>query len=588
MIGRRSRTAGAVRGCAGKPAAWGEESDAAPARGPRLRVFVAALAVGFIAVAAQLTRLGQDQTPATRLAVAETRHALSRPDILDRRGRILASDITVYGLYADPVQILDAEEAAESVTAVLKRASPDGLRERLVKACARARSGGKEKHGFVWMARGLTPREADAVYALGLPGVYLVAEPGRVYPAGTTASHVLGYTNVDNEGKAGVEQYIDGAPHVVAGAQEGSGGRPTVRLSIDIGAQHVVEEEMRAAMETYKAKAALGLVLDVRTGEVLAMASRPDYDPNRREQAVENGRQNRFLAEAYELGSVFKTFTVAMGIDYGVVTQYTNYDVMTPLQYGRRQLVDRHAHSRFETVEEIFINSSNTGAARIALDVGGARQKAFLERLGLLKPLVTEAGESVAPRAPAPWREVNTATIAYGHGLAVPPLSFASASAALVNGGWLLTPTFLPRSRQEARVLGRRVMRPETSVVMRRLMRANVERGTGKLAEAPGYFVGGKTGTAMKVEKGRYGKDVMTSFVAAFPMGDPQYLVTVTLDEPEPTDAARRRTEAAWNAAPVVGAIIRRLAPMLGVPPADSGAAPMRGVASAGGGHRVR
>jgi cell division protein FtsI (penicillin-binding protein 3) len=579
MTGRRGKSKShhqAAQHHASPRTLWPIRRDVAPATGGRLALFAVLLGLGFVAVAAQLVHLGLATLPVTRLAITETPHAVSRPDIIDRRGRILASDINVYGVFADPVRLINADDAAESIAGVLKNADVNALREKLSNAHRKARGPEKAKtdaikpdkvkHGFVWIARGLTPREAEAMHALGLPGSSIQPEPGRVYPAGSTASHILGQTNVDNQGLGGIEKFIDNTPLIVADAS-GLGGRPTVRLSIDLGAQHALEEELHAAMIDYKTQAALGLVLDARSGEVLAMASLPDYDPNHREQAQITGRQNRFLSDSYELGSVFKAFTIAMGLDYGVVTPHTKYDVMTPLHYGHRELRDKHAHNRYETVEEIFVHSSNTGAARIGLDVGGERQKAFLERMGLLKPLATEIGASAEPRAPKIWREINTATIAYGHGVSVPPLRFAAAAAALVNGGWLLDPTFLPRSRQDAKLMATRVLRPETSLAMRKMMRLNVENGTGKLAAAPGYDVGGKTGTAVKLADGRYGKEVLATFLAAFPMQDPQYIVMVTLDEPQPTEAAHKRTEAAWNAAPVAGAIIRRLAPMLGVPP---------------------
>jgi cell division protein FtsI (penicillin-binding protein 3) len=582
MTGRRARAVKPRRGApAGSRSLWPLKRGVAPAQGARLALFAGFMSLGFLVVAAQLVRLGMYPLPVTRMVVAETPRAASRPDIVDRRGRILASDIGVFGLYADPAYIINADDAAESVASVLKVEDVEALRRKLARARSRVLTSEKLKHGFVWIARGLTPREADAVYALGVPGLSLASEPGRVYPAGSAASHILGHTNIDNQGLAGIEKYIDRTPRVITYSR-GLAARPSVRLSVDLGVQHVVEEELRSAIGAYKAQAALGLVLDVRSGEVLAMSSLPDYDPNHREQALIHGRQNRFLSDSYELGSVFKALTIAMGLDYGVITQRTRYDVMTPLRFGHRQLTDRHAHNRYETVEEIFVRSSNTGAARIALDVGGERQKAFLERLDLLKPLTTEIGASAEPRSPKIWRDINTATIAYGHGVAVPPLRFAAAAAALVNGGRLMEPTFFPRSIEKAKALAKQVLKPETSKVMRRLMRVNVERGTGKAAAAPGYNVGGKTGTAVKLENGHYGSKVLTSFVAAFPMDDPQYVVMVTLDEPKPTEASHKRTEAAWNAAPAAGAIIRRLAPMLNVPPTPAAAsAPIGGVASA-------
>jgi cell division protein FtsI (penicillin-binding protein 3) len=535
------------------------EWQAAAAAAPpiwRLRLLTLALLGCFAAIGWQLTALGRGSAFASRIMVAENqlRHAVSRPDTVDRHGRMLASDIRVYWLFADPGQINSLDETIERLARVLSAEDMVGLRTKL---------SGQSR--FEWVKRGLTPREAAAIHNLGLPGLHLIQEPQRVYPAGETAVHVLGHTNVDNQGLAGIEKYIDSTQQ--APVADSPADRASVRLSIDLRIQHALHEELTAAQKRYQAKALGGIVLDVRSGEVVAMAGLPDYDPNRREESLKTGLHNRFYYDSYELGSVFKAFAVAMALDSGTARADDRIDVLTPLRMGRFTLYDRHAKSRFLTVEEVFTHSSNTGAARLALAAGAERQRAFFEKLGLMEPMQTELGPTARPLFPEKWREVNTMTMAYGHGISVPPFAFAVATAALINGGHKLTPTFLPRKQGDAGGQGEQVVSTETSAAMRRMFLANVENGTGTQAKVPGYRVGGKTGTAWKPAKGGYSEDVITSFVAAFPMDDPQYLVLIIIDEPKPEQPGKR-TEAGHNAAPTAGAVIRRIAPMLGIAPA--------------------
>lgn len=523
----------------------------------RLRALTVMLLVGFGAVAWQLTSLARGIQGGARMMVTENqiRHATARPDIVDRNGRVLASDIRVYWLFADPRQILSVDETLEKLSRVLRPAEMEGLREKLSAPGSR----------FAWVKRGLSPRDASAVHDMGLPGLNLLQEPQRVYPAGSTAVHVLGHTNVDNEGLAGIEKFIDAQPGVISEPTE-FGGRPKVRLSLDLRLQHAVHEELAAAKERFKAKGCGAIVLDVASGEVLAMAGLPDYDPNRREHALQKGLHNRFYYDAYELGSVFKGLTIAMGLDTGAVRPGGQVDILTPLRIGRFILRDKYARTRFATVEDVFVRSSNTGTARIALEVGSEGQRGFLRKMGLLQPLTTELGPTARSLIPDPWRNINTMTAAYGHGISVPPFSFAVASAALINGGFRIEPTFLPRTRPEGRARAVKVLSPDTSAAMRKMFWLNVEKGTGKRAKVEGYRVGGKTGTAWKPAPGGYSQDVITSFVAAFPMDDPQYLVLTVIDEPQAAETGQK-TEAGYNAAPTAGAIIRRIGPMLGIAP---------------------
>ncbi len=512
-------------------------------------------AAGFAILSGQIVRYGAaaDDMPMLAPAVGPAQLAKNRPDIVDRNGRLLATDIRVYWLAANPKQIVNADEAAEKLAALF----PD------LDQVALARKFRDKSSRFEWVKRGLTPRQAEAVQALGIPAMTLLPTNTRVYPAGNEAAHILGITNVDNEGRSGVEWYVDQklASQVTPSSLS---ERPVVKLSLDLGVQHALGEELSQAMERYRAKAAMGIVLDVKNGEVLASASLPDFDPNRREQAAEQNRQNRVVTDVYELGSVFKSITVAMALDQGVATRFDTFDVSS-MPVGHFMLHDAHAKQKYMSVEDIFIHSSNTGAARIAMAAGMERQQAFIRTMGLFEKIETEAGTSPTPVFPKVWRPANAVTIAFGHGMAVPPLLFASAMATLVNGGERIKPTFL-LAETGAGEKGEQLIKPETSATMRDLMRLVVERGTGRRAAVAGVAVGGKTGTAKKVKDGQYTHDVMNSFVAAFPIDAPKYLVMVTIDEPQP-EAGAPSFEASQNAAPTAGAIIKRIAPMLDILP---------------------
>lgn len=509
----------------------------------------------FTIVAGRIIHYGASANDLPVLAAATGPSALAknRPDIVDRHGRLLATDIRVYWLSANPKQIVNADDAAEKIAALFPDLNQAALAKKFRDKTSR----------FEWVKRGLTPKQAEAVHALGIPALTLLPTVQRVYPAGNEAAHILGITNVDNEGRSGVEWYVDQklASQLTPTSLT---DRPIVKLALDLSLQHVLTEELSHAMDLYRAQAVLGLVLNVKNGEVLASASLPDFDPNRREQAAEQNRQNRVVTDVYELGSVFKSFTIAMALDQGVANRYEFFDA-SPLTVGNFFLRDPHATRQMMSVEDIFIHSSNTGAARIAMAAGMSRQQAFLKSLGLFEKIETEAGTSPVPVFPKVWRPTNAITIAYGHGIAVPPLLFAGAMASLVNGGERIKPTFL-LSEKGSDETGQRLILAQTSAVMCDLMRLVVERGTGRRAAAPGIAVGGKTGTALKVKDGHYTHDVINSFVAAFPIDAPKYMVMVTIDEPKPEEPGKIN-EASQNAAPTAGAIIKRIAPMLDILP---------------------
>ena len=485
----------------------------------------------------------------------------SRPDLVDRNGEILATDIKMASLYAEPRNILDPDEATELITSVLPDLDATALRKKL--------SGDA---GFVWIKREITPTQRKQIHDLGIPGVGFLSENRRFYPGGPTAAHIVGLVNVDNQGIAGLEKYVDDrwlSDLHQAGFARGEDLEP-VKLSLDLRVQHILRDELTAAIERYQAIAATGIVLNVKTGEVLAMVSLPDFDPNDPVDANKPDRLNRTSAGAFEVGSIFKSFTFAMALDSGAVTLEDRIDASRPIRVGRFTINDFHGKNRVLTVPEVFIYSSNVGAARMALKVGGERQKAYLERFGFTRKVKTDLPEVALPIVPKKWSELTTMTVAFGHGMAVTPLQVAVADAALVNGGTLIPPTFLMRDAETAAGLGEQVVSRETSDALRYLLRLNVEKGSGKRAAVPGYRVGGKTGTAEKVENGRYSAQKrLNSFLAAFPMDDPQYVVLVVLDEPK-AEKQGGGTTAAANAAPTVAAVIRRAAALLGVEPREA------------------
>lgn len=532
----------------------------------RRRIVVAALgfAVVYSAVALKLVGLGMaSDDHSDALASGQAQVSTARPDLLDRNGEVLATDVKSSSLFAEPKRILDVDEAIEALSTVLPdMRSDENVRRKL-----------SSKAGFVWLKRELTNDQRRRIFRLGIPGIGFLEENRRFYPGGPLAGHVLGTVNIDNQGISGIEKYIDqemGLADLRSTGLVGERNLKPRRLSLDLRVQHVVRDEMLDAVKRYNAVAGVGIVLDARTAEVLAMVSEPDFDPNHPEQALEKQNMNRATAGVFEMGSVFKTFNSAWTLDSGKVQLSDSYDASSPLHFGSQKISDFHAKGRSLTVPEIFIYSSNIGSARMALKVGAEAQKAFFEKVGFHRKLETELPEVALPLFPKRLADVSTATQAFGHGISVSPMHTAVAGAAVVNGGLYHDPTFFPRTQEEADKVARRVLRPETSTKMRYLFRLNNtpgSGGSGSRADVPGYLVGGKTGTAEKIENGRYaGNKRFNSYLAAFPMDDPQYLILVVLDEPKAEKEVGAAT-AGLNAAPTVGAIIRRIAPLLGVMP---------------------
>jgi cell division protein FtsI (penicillin-binding protein 3) len=332
--------------------------------------------------------------------------------------------------------------------------------------------------------------------------------------------------------------------------------------------QYALREQLVAAREKFKAIAAAGIIADVNTGEIIAMVSEPDFDPNNPREANDPKRLNRLTTGVFEMGSTFKALTLAMALDSGKIGLNSTFDARFPLHYGKFTIHDYHAQKRILTVPEIFTYSSNVGTAKMALSLGVDYHKAFLKKLGQLDRLRTELPESAEPLVPKNWGELNTVTIAFGHGIAVAPLQAVMGISALVNGGYLIPPTFLKRSPEEAMKLATRVIKPDTSDKMRYLMRLNVEKGTASKANVPGYYIGGKTGTSEKVVGGRYSKTkLLTSFTAIMPADKPRYILLIMLDEPQALKETYGYATSGWNAVPVGGAVVQRVAPLLGVKP---------------------
>jgi cell division protein FtsI (penicillin-binding protein 3) len=527
---------------------------------PRRRTLLtlAAVLACFVTIGGQLARLALRSGHEAHFNLAEPiGQNWSRPDIVDRHGRLMATDVAVHSLYADPLLILDVDEVIEKLSDTLEGLDAAELRRVL-----------KDKdRRFAWLARGLSPRAAQRVHDLGLPGLSFRLEIKRVYPLGTLAGHLIGTVNVDNKGLAGIERTLDDMGKVEPVQGTDRTDKPAVRLSLDVGVQHALREELKQAVVRYSAAGAAGLVLDLGSGEMLAAVSLPDVDPGRPAEWLDLDRADKLMTGTYELGSVFKTLTIAMALEAGVAGLDKVYDVRQPLTVGPYTITDLHPSGRPLTVREIFLHSSNVGAGMLALDIGAERQRAFLEKLGLTGGLQTEAGAVALPQLPKHWGKAETVTIGYGHGIAVAPLQFATAMASVVTGGKVV-PTFF--AREPGAGEPPRVVSASTSASIREIMRLNVTNsaGTGRRAEAEGYRVGGKTGTAEIAGRGGYrAKSVISSFVGVFPMDAPQYLTYVMLFEPEPAAGTRLGITAGVNAAPVTARVVERIAPLLGVLP---------------------
>jgi cell division protein FtsI (penicillin-binding protein 3) len=493
--------------------------------------------------------LGPDDAGAARIAARAS--DADRREIVDRNGVLLAANLPLRALEIAGDEVWDAKETAAQIGAIIPAIDADDVRKKL------------EDKRYVEIRERLTPAQEREIFALGLPGVRFSSRVERFYPQGRTAAHVVGHMEPGKGGVMGLERYLNGAE-----------GAEPLAASIDIRAQEIVEQELAAAIRKFHANAAMGAVMDVTTGEVIALASLPEFDPNRPGAAKADHRRNRAVYDRYELGSALKLLTAAAALDAGTARESSTYDARGSLKIADKVIRDFHGENRILTFSEVIQHSSNIGAARMAKDLGTEKLKAALKAAGLLDTLPIELAERRAPEPPWQWGPVETATISYGHGISITPLHLLAATAAIVNGGDYRAPTFV---KHETPRPSERIFKAETSAAMRRVMRAVITGGTASLAETPGYFSIGKTATAEKPSRGGYDPNArIATFVGAFPGYAPRYAVLVTLDEPQAVEGTFGYATAGWNAAPAYAAIVSRMAPILGVMPAGPEIAALR------------
>lgn len=523
----------------------------------RVAIIIACF-IGFYGViGTRLVMYAMREPEATSSIMPADRLMASRPDILDRNGEVLATDIRTVSLFAEPHKIVDPDEVIEKLRTVLPDIDSKQIYHKL-----------SSSSRFQWLRRQLTPKQQSEILALGIPGIGFRPEKRRFYPGGATAAHIVGYVNIDNRGVAGMERYIDtqGLADLAAVGMTSDQPLEPVRLSIDVRVQAILRDVLMSAIQKFRAKGAGGVVLDANTGEVLAMASAPDFDPNDPAAGGEEGWLNRMSNGTFEMGSTFKSFSLAMALDSGKFSMNDSFDARYPIRIGGFTIKDFHGKGRFLTMPEVFQYSSNIGTAKMADAVGIEGHKEFLTRLGLLSKMKTELPEVATPSQPRTWKKINSITISFGHGVSTTPLQTAVAGAALVNGGRLIEPTFLPRSREDSDLAATTVIKKTTSDNMRWLFEWNGTQGSGKSALVEGFDVGGKTGTADKVINGRYNHDHnFNAFLAAFPIYKPRFVVLTFIDDPR--SETDRAVLAGNSAAPMVKDIISRSAAILGVKP---------------------
>jgi len=531
----------------------------------RIRVYcvAACFLFSFLAISVeliQITLLNQDATTSEALVTPLQSNAggeintsleIPRGDIVDRNGTVIATTLATESLFANPHDLISAKDATRKIVKIFPELDEKDVYKKLSKNCS-----------FVWIKRNLTPKEQYAANNLGLPGLYFQQEHKRIYPEGSLLSHVTGFVGLDNTGLSGVEKYFDKQ------LRDTKQNRQPLKLSIDLRLQHIVAEEIKAGMDNFNAIGATGVVLEIGSGEIMAMANLPDYDPHNPRNPNDMAMFNRATLGSYEMGSTFKTFTTAMALDYGVANLNDGYDASHPIQFANYTIKDEHAKNRWLTIPEIYTYSSNIGTVRMVMDVGKERQQRFLRKLGLMDPVNIELPEIGTSHYPKNWTELSSMTISYGHGMAVTPLHLVRAFGTIVNGGYKEDLTLIKDGNRD-KPKGEPIISEKTSLQMRRLMRMVVEHGTGKKANVDGYRVGGKTGTAEKVNaSGGYSRKAnMALFISAFPVDDPKYIVLVMIDEPKGNKSSYGFATAGWVAAPVVGNIISRMAPMYGLQP---------------------
>ena len=532
----------------------------------RLLVLGIMLLAAFAIVGGKMTVMATATPDRARSASAQSDITAARADIIDRNGRILARNLVTHSLYARPQMMIEPQRVADEIGAIFPDIDAQRLAARFLDPDRR----------FVWVKRRLSPEQAQKVRDIGDPGLKLGPREMRLYPNGQVAAHVLGGASFGREavdaaeviGTAGIERQFEA--QLRDPARDGP-----LELSLDLRAQAVIREVLEGAVRMFDAKGASAVLMDARSGEVVSMTSLPDFDPNNRPPPPTEGEPadsvlfNRAVQGYYELGSVMKSFTVAQALEQDMLTPDTMVDTRSPMQVGRFRISDFRNYGPQLSATDVIVRSSNVGTARLAQQIGPQAQRDFLDKLGFLTGVPVELAETARarPLLPANWSELSAMTISYGHGLSTSPLQLAAGYCTLVNGGYLVTPTL---ERQPGRSPGEQVISARTSAQMRYMLHQVVERGTASFARIPGYAVGGKTGSADKPKAaggGYYDEKVLATFVGAFPMDAPRYVIAITLDEPVDTTGSEPRRTAGWTAVPVTGEIVRRIAPLLDLRP---------------------
>ena len=515
----------------------------------RVRIWIglAVFSFALVLIVLRLAEVALLTAPPSRFAGSET-DFVERTDIEDRNGQLLATTIDNYALYIRPRKILDKEAAVTGILSIMPNLDARDLRRRV-----------NLPRDEVRIARGLVPAQRRALVESGLPGLFTRAEPMRTYPNGSVASHVLGLVNIDLEPMSGVE-YSFNDDITAAGA-------PPKALSIDLRVQMALEDEIAKSVDRFEAQTGAGVVLDIQSGEVLGLASLPEFDPNNRDTILPRQEKNTATNAIYDLGSVFKPLTVAMALDQGVIAPDEEFPVQKPFTIQRKLIRDDHPSKTPLDVAHVLSESSNRGTALMALRAGGDMQQAFFKELGLFEKSPIELRGLAQPQYHSEWQDISIVTTSYGHGISVTPLHLASAMGAVLNDGVYVAPT-LAKVDSAHTPVSRRIISKETSDKMAEFMRFVVTDGTGRNADVPGLGVMGKTGTADKPSIGGYDTQrLVTSFIAAFPVWDPKYVVMITLDEPKAVEGTHGFATAGWNAAPTAGRVMSRIAPMLTIPP---------------------
>ena len=533
----------------------------------RLLILGLGFVMAFGTIGARMAVLAATEPMEPQSSAPGTEITAQRADITDRNGRILATNMQTYALYAQPKDMVDPARVATELAAIFPEIDAAALQRRLT-----------DGRSFMWIRKVMSPEQMQKVHEIGDPGLLFGPREMRLYPNGTLAAHVLGGATFGAEGvqsaevigMAGIEKELDA--RLRDPAQVGT----PLQLSIDLTLQSAVEEILGTGMTMLNAKGAAAILMDVHTGEILSMASFPNFDPNDRPSPLTRGDAgdsplfNRAVQGVYELGSTFKIFAASQAMELGLVTPDTLIDANAPMYYGKTKIdeFEGHNYGPMLSVADVIAKSSNVGAAHLGLMIGAERQQAFLKSLGFFDPTKVELVEAhgARPILPKRWGDISTITISYGHGLAASPLNLAAAYSTIANGGTKVEPTLL---HSETRAPGERILSAENAFSAVQMMRRVVTEGTATMGNVPGYMVAGKTGTADKPNaQGGYATNkVVNTFACTFPANDPQYVLIVTLDEPVETSGVKPRRTAGWTAVPVAAEIIRRVAPLMGLRP---------------------